>query len=527
MGSAEKLSKLEELILKMKEDFPEMSEDEIRGVVFCVFKTGGSDFGVEGVCRRFVETFGEEHIARYYGSDEMAKMRENMRRFKEDEAEIMVATKAFGMGIDKGNIRYTIHYGITNSIEAYYQEAGRAGRDGRKAMSYILLSNDYPERNDEMLRRMPISEMKRELKIRNESARDDVNRVLFLHQKHFDKEAVIRTTKRLIEKLGRFSVEKAEEKMLVAKNKIEFEDFQRVLYRLKILGVINDYTIFDYANNEFLVLNKKFNPVEIMISYGEYVARYQEGQKRHEMNKIKRQTYRNQEEFILTLMGILLDFTDEVFEKSRRRAILNMLELAEAGAKIKNLDEQDKEIRRRIINYLGAENQELLKRILLDKKFIQEAAEAIYRVRKKDEMGLLAEAKRQLESFPEHPGLLITVGALEMVDEETEAKKAVGDFFKVREVAHKYGIQKHELFKTTKKILKDLFPKARDEEKFRREIEMIERELREEWTEFGEEMIEVLPERFTYLFQGRKLISHVVLSLNEVEYGKRDLWKGE
>ncbi|MBK6444262.1 MAG: hypothetical protein IPF81_02805 [Bacteroidetes bacterium] len=74
------------------------------------------------------------------GKEIEAESFENQRRFINNEQNLMVATKAFGMGIDKPNVRFTIHFNIPSSIESFVQEAGRAGRDRKVALSTILFN---------------------------------------------------------------------------------------------------------------------------------------------------------------------------------------------------------------------------------------------------------------------------------------------------------------------------------------------------------------------------------------------------
>jgi ATP-dependent DNA helicase RecQ len=77
-------------------------------------------------------------VGLYHGKMAAADRSESQNRFMNDELVAMVATNAFGLGIDKPDIRFVVHYHLPGSIEAYYQEAGRAGRDGAPAVCTLM-----------------------------------------------------------------------------------------------------------------------------------------------------------------------------------------------------------------------------------------------------------------------------------------------------------------------------------------------------------------------------------------------------
>jgi ATP-dependent DNA helicase RecQ len=205
---------------------------------------------------------------------------EVQRRFKNSEFELLTATKAFGMGVNKGNIGYTIHFGIPSSMEALYQEAGRAGRDKQlfveePADCYVLLTRESNAKLLDAIWEPSLSVPKLKEYVAKLNRASDVNTNLYLMTAgletiNFERQLLVRiyeylkqnsSLKKVAVRAAQFGVEKPK--------------FEKAIYRLSQLGIVKDWVIEDFFVGSFEVYFKCPTTTELQNALEKTIQKYE------------------------------------------------------------------------------------------------------------------------------------------------------------------------------------------------------------------------------------------------------------
>jgi len=329
---------------------------------------------------------------------------ETFKAFHRNEKKIIICTKAFGMGIDKSDIRFTIHFSMSSSLESFYQESGRAGRDREKSSCYVLFNKGEQEAWDKYMKlssksssdysklRSLVSDEEKKTRQnkadiatlfwfhknswKGENKEIQFNRLAYrdflenskknnssqVKEKFYQSEINIKTPFRPAETILKNVYEMAFGKKLKIEKKEAEALAERYIQKLAILGMLKDHS-FKYANPKYWQLElEKITPEKQREHLKSFFRKLGVGflEGLEETLKQKWKKAESDEEKTYILFNSLVSLVYENIERKRRSAIITAFKTVD---RYKNDAEGFAE---KIYSYLGSSKEQLILELSTD-----------------------------------------------------------------------------------------------------------------------------------------------------------------
>lgn len=388
------------------------ADPEFGGLVFCTYASG--PFGTVDIRSHLIDTHSASgHLIKFYSGKNpsgsgltAAKWEQHkfevQRQFKGNDVAALVTTKSFGMGIDKPNIRYTVHYGIPPSLEALAQEAGRAGRDGKDSYCAVVFSDETTAEANQIFSATTSESRAREL-IREVRQKDygDASRYFryLMGRTYPGVEKEVETSLQLLQEI-RNKVMGLKAKDFPVQVDVGDQD-DKAVFRMIVLGVADDYLTSGFGSKARISVRVVQKPDFAFMKdqlLG-YVQRYDSAERADAISRSITES-RSAATNDSNLVRALIEFSYQVIEGARRQAIGNTLDVMRRSGKsgVK----------------LSAELSQYLDHNVFTSKLARISMEInpaswweVLDQIDSQSMGvrLSASARRELENNPYHPGL--------------------------------------------------------------------------------------------------------------------------
>jgi ATP-dependent DNA helicase RecQ len=412
-------------------------ESPITGLVFCPHVDG--PHGTVHVANAVQRALPTVTVATHSGkppkgtppSTWNSTKRQAAAQFKRDDVQILACTNSFGMGIDKPNIRFTVHWGLPQSIESYYQEAGRAGRGRMESWCVLLVSDDNPALADQQLvGRGPTAEPPF-------NSQSDIDRQLWFHRKSFPDQSI--ELAQLQEFVDRCMTSLQQVVDISFTGDADKQIRERAVYRLLLIGVARDYTV-DWRTGNFQVHLAEHDSAAIIACFANYVSAFNAKRGRalraelekwcSEHNATPLETARHAGEQ-------LIHFTYDQIEGTRRRALSEMRRVAREHAG------DEPAFRHALLAYLSTSAFSSMLQAIADDAGggLELIPEILDRIESPlDAADLASQAARLLGAIYDHPGLLTIRAAALLASTNPDSSAASQDIALATESAAKFEL---------------------------------------------------------------------------------------